>query len=138
MRTVNSPNRTGRSLRNHSRRNGKFYSSLKSTVYPKRGKPFGSYKKPSSYGGEPSQGRIHGSQQCTKPFGDGMINFLCASTMCLQQYLGVGFVVTSSADTLIYSNFKTVYACKYSGPSFNCREGNRITSSTDYTDPFRY
>lgn len=53
MRTVNSPNHTGRSLRNHSRRNDKSYSSLKSTVCPRRGRPFGSYRKPSSYGGEP-------------------------------------------------------------------------------------
>jgi hypothetical protein len=62
-----------------------------------------------------------------------MLNFICGTVMCLQQYLGVGFVVAQSSDTLIYSNFKKQFACTYSGPIYRCYPEDVVTRSMDRT-----
>ena len=49
-----------------------------------------------------------------------MIQFLCLSTACLQQYLGIGFVVLESQNSLVYSRFNRVYYCERSSYSYKC------------------
>mgnify|MGYP006281785889 CR=1 FL=1 len=49
-----------------------------------------------------------------------MLRFLCTSTLCLQQMLGIGYVVSQSAGQLVYSTFNDQYLCNVSGPSYAC------------------
>jgi len=48
------------------------------------------------------------------------MNIICATMMCLQQYLGIGYVVAQSPNTFIYSNFKEEYLCTVSKPVYQC------------------
>jgi hypothetical protein len=64
-----------------------------------------------------------------------MINFICGTTMCLQQYLGIGNTILNSTDQIIYASSRDTYACTVSGPIYKCQS---ITTTKDYTDPFRY
>ena len=40
--------------------------------------------------------------------------------MCIQQYLGIGYVVAQSQNLLIYSNYREEYMCNVSGFSYQC------------------
>ena len=42
--------------------------------------------------------------------------------MCIQQYLGIGYVVAQSSEVLIYSNYREEYVCKVSKPIYQCEK----------------
>lgn len=42
--------------------------------------------------------------------------------MCIQQYLGIGYVVAQSPNVFIYSNFKEKYVCTVSKPIYQCEK----------------
>ena len=42
--------------------------------------------------------------------------------MCVQQNLGIGYVVVKSQSQFVYSNFKDEYACFVSGHIYQCEK----------------
>ncbi len=44
--------------------------------------------------------------------------------LCVQQYLGIGYVIVKSQSQFIYSNFKEEYACSVSGPIYQCTKNS--------------
>jgi hypothetical protein len=48
------------------------------------------------------------------------MNIICTTMMCIQQYLGMGYVVAQSQNLLIYSNYKEEYVCTVSKPIYQC------------------
>jgi hypothetical protein len=52
------------------------------------------------------------------------MNFICTTMMCVQQYLGIGYVVAQSSNQFIYSNFKDEYACSVSSQIYQCTKGS--------------
>jgi hypothetical protein len=52
------------------------------------------------------------------------MNFICTTTMCVQQYLGIGYVVAQSSNQFIYSNFREEFACSVSSHIYQCRKGS--------------
>ena len=53
-----------------------------------------------------------------------MINFMCASLSCIQNYLGVGYVTLQAADIILYTNYSSSksYICNRQYELFSCRE----------------
>ena len=50
------------------------------------------------------------------------MNIICTTLMCIQQYLGIGYVVAQSSNVFIYSNFKEEYLCTVSKPIYQCKK----------------
>jgi len=49
-----------------------------------------------------------------------MLNFICTSSACLAQVLGVGSVLANDGTTLLYTNFTHTYVCKVQAPIYSC------------------
>lgn len=62
-----------------------------------------------------------------------MLSFICTTAICVQQMLGIGYVIAQDRDTLVYSNFNTVYNCHKGGPIYSCVQGDQADS---FKDPF--
>jgi hypothetical protein len=60
-----------------------------------------------------------------------MLRFLCSTTMCLQQMLGLGFVVSQDSSTLVYSTFSDQFVCRFSGPSYACTQASQMDRLND-------
>ena len=50
------------------------------------------------------------------------VNIICTTLMCIQQYLGIGYVVAQSQNFLIYSNYKEEYVCTVTKPVYQCEK----------------
>jgi hypothetical protein len=40
--------------------------------------------------------------------------------ICIQQYLGIGYVVAQSQNVFIYSNYREKYVCTVTKPIYQC------------------
>ena len=60
-----------------------------------------------------------------------MLSFICTTAICVHQYLGIGYVIAQDANTLVYSNFNTVYRCEHSGPIYSCAQGDEADRLND-------
>jgi hypothetical protein len=52
------------------------------------------------------------------------LSFICKNMTCVQQYLGIGYVVAQSSGQLIYSNYEEEFACSVSGYIYHCTSRN--------------
>jgi len=50
------------------------------------------------------------------------MNIICTTMICLQQYLGIGYVVAQSQNLLIYSNYREEYVCTVTKPIYQCEK----------------
>jgi|GWRWMinimDraft_13_1066021.scaffolds.fasta_scaffold94576_1 hypothetical protein len=50
------------------------------------------------------------------------MNIICTTMMCIQQYLGIGYVVAQSQNLLIYSNYREKYVCAITKPIYQCEK----------------
>ena len=50
-----------------------------------------------------------------------MIQFLCTTTMCVQQYLGVGITTYNLANALVYTTTTQMYYCTKQSQLYSCQ-----------------
>ena len=50
------------------------------------------------------------------------MNFLCTTALCVQQYLGIGYVVAQTPNTMVYATYNTEYICNSSGGAYSCTD----------------
>lgn len=49
-----------------------------------------------------------------------MIQFICASSMCVQNYLGLGITSLRFGDSFVYSTTTNVYYCNHTSQLYKC------------------
>jgi hypothetical protein len=49
-----------------------------------------------------------------------MINFICTSMVCVQQYLSIGGIVISDGQRFIWDGFNGDYVCTVSSNIYQC------------------
>lgn len=58
-----------------------------------------------------------------------MLNFICITVVCVQQYLGTGHITASDKRLLIWNGSRHDYVCLKTAHIYGCR---RINLETDY------
>lgn len=54
-----------------------------------------------------------------------MIQFMCVTSLCLQQWLGSGYVISQDDTTILFSTMQHIYLCNKSGPYYSCIKQNQ-------------
>jgi len=49
-----------------------------------------------------------------------MLNFICMTAVCVQQYLGTGYVLTSDGQRFIWDGFSKDYVCTNYSNIYQC------------------
>ena len=49
-----------------------------------------------------------------------MIQFICAGSMCVQNYLGLGIASKSFGGSFVYSTTTNVYYCNHTSQLYKC------------------
>jgi hypothetical protein len=50
-----------------------------------------------------------------------MLNFICTTAVCIQQYLGTGYVSISDRQRFIWDGSNHDYACTHASYVYNCK-----------------
>lgn len=59
-----------------------------------------------------------------------MITFFCATMSCLNMYLGSGYVLTQTTNTIVYYNFQKKYICNKQDSRFECLPTDKFMAGT--------
>ena len=51
-----------------------------------------------------------------------MLNFICTTIVCIQQYLGTGYISISDQNRFIWDGFNRDYACTGVKPVYACSQ----------------
>lgn len=49
-----------------------------------------------------------------------MLNFTCTTLACVQQFLGAGHIVTSTPNSLVFTNYNQTYYCYVQSSVYRC------------------
>jgi hypothetical protein len=53
-----------------------------------------------------------------------MINFICTTAVCVQQYLGTGYIPVSDGQRFIWDGFNQDYVCAATSNIYTCSRIN--------------
>jgi len=51
-----------------------------------------------------------------------MLNFICTTAVCVQQYLGTGYAIISDQQRFIWDGYNTDYACTHYSNIYHCQQ----------------
>jgi hypothetical protein len=71
-----------------------------------------------------SQGNATNSKYPFSDYHEAMIQFICASAMCVQNYLGVGITSPSLGDSFVYRTTTNIYYCNRAAQLYKCIDKN--------------